>query len=144
MHLLEFRCIGTSSFLNLSRLRPLVTFCRKEKHDTVDNMQLLATLAGLTALASISNGQITKVNDFPGTPTKLGMYVKVPTNLKTPAPIIVGVHHCQGSAQGYSTETKFVQLADQHNFIVILPNSRSSGGCFDVASTASMFEQAPL
>lgn len=100
-------------------------------------MHLLATLAGAAALVATGTAQITKVNDFPGTPTKLGMYVHVPSNLKTPAPIIVAVHHCQGSAQQYSTETKYISLADQHNFILIYPNSRSSGGCFDVASTAS-------
>ncbi|KAK3326866.1 putative Acetylxylan esterase A [Apodospora peruviana] len=65
------------------------------------------------------------------------MYVKVPKNLKTPAPIVVAVHHCQGSAQGYSGETKYQSLADQYGFIVIFPNSRSSGGCFDVASQAT-------
>jgi acetylxylan esterase len=101
-------------------------------------MQLWASLAGVVALAALGNGQITKVNDFSAGPTKLGMYVHVPKNLKTPAPIVVAVHHCQGSAQGYSTETKYMPLADQHGFILIYPNSRSSGGCFDVASTATL------
>ncbi|KAI1212045.1 carbohydrate esterase family 1 protein [Annulohypoxylon truncatum] len=101
-------------------------------------MQVLSTLATL-ALAAVGSCQsITKVNDFSGTPTNLGMYVYVPTSLQTPAPIIVAVHHCQGSAQGYSTESKYLSLADQHNFIVIYPNSRSSGGCFDVSSDASL------
>ncbi|KAI1163113.1 carbohydrate esterase family 1 protein [Nemania serpens] len=64
------------------------------------------------------------------------MYVYVPPNLKTPAPIIVAVHHCQGSAQQYSGESGLLPLAGQRGFIVIFPNSKSGGGCFDVASTA--------
>jgi len=100
-------------------------------------MRFLATATGLVALATVGAGQISKVNDFNLGPTKLGMYVHVPKNLKTPAPIVVAVHHCQGSAQGYSTETKYMPLSDQRGFILIYPNSKSSGGCFDVASTAS-------
>ena len=99
-------------------------------------MQLTTTLASLVALATVGTAQLTKVNDFSGTPTKLGMYIKVPKNLKTPAPIVVAVHHCQGSATGYSGSTKYVQLADQYGFIAIYPNSKSGGGCFDVASQA--------
>ena len=107
-------------------------------------MQLLATLAGFAALATVGNCQLTKVNDFKGTPTNLGMYSYVPKNLKTPAPILVAVHHCQGSAQGYSTETRYMPLADQHGFIIIYPNSKSGGGCFDVASTACKFLRPSL
>ena len=81
----------------------------------------------------------TKVNDFNLGPTKLGMYVYVPSNLKKPAPIVVAIHHCQGSATGYSSETKYQPLANSKGFIIIYPNSKSGGGCFDVASTASKY-----
>jgi len=103
-------------------------------------MQILSTLSVLAGLMAIGSGQsITKVNDFNASPTKLGMYVYVPSNLKTPAPIVVAVHHCQGSAQQYSSESGLLPLAGQRGFIVIFPNSKSGGGCFDVASTACMF-----
>ncbi|KAM7194206.1 Alpha/Beta hydrolase fold [Rhypophila sp. PSN 637] len=98
----------------------------------------LPTLATLAAMVTVGTAQLTKVNDFPGTPTRLGMYINVPKNLKTPAPIIVAVHHCQGSATGYSQSTKYVQLSNQYGFIAIYPNSRSGGGCFDVASQATL------
>lgn len=101
-------------------------------------MRLSTTLATVAALATISNGQsITKVNDFKAGPTNLGMYVYVPKTLTKPAPIVVAIHHCQGSATAYSTESHYMPLADSHGFILIYPNSRSSGGCFDVSSTAS-------
>jgi poly(3-hydroxybutyrate) depolymerase len=103
-------------------------------------MQLLTTIATFAALATIGNCQgITKVSAFKDGPTGLGMYVYVPKKLTSPAPIVVAIHHCQGSAQAYSTESHYMPLADQHGFILIYPNSRSSGGCFDVASTASEF-----
>ncbi|KAI1801288.1 carbohydrate esterase family 1 protein [Daldinia bambusicola] len=99
-------------------------------------MKVLSTLATLVALGSCQS--LTKVNDFSGTPTRLGMYSYVPRNLKTPAPIVVAVHHCQGSAQGYFNEARYAPLADQHGFILIYPNSKSGGGCFDVASDATL------
>ncbi|KAI1175129.1 putative Acetylxylan esterase A [Nemania sp. FL0916] len=102
-------------------------------------MHVLSTISVLAGLLSMGTAQsITKVNDFQATPTNLGMYVYVPTGLKTPAPIIVAVHHCQGSAQQYSGESGLMPLAGQRGFIVIFPNSKSGGGCFDVASTASL------
>lgn len=103
-------------------------------------MQILSTLSILAGLVAIGSGQsITRVTGFQGTPTNLGMYVYVPSGLKTPAPIIVAVHHCQGSAQQYSSESGLMPLAGQRGFIVIFPNSKSGGGCFDVASTACTF-----
>ncbi|KAK3994816.1 Alpha/Beta hydrolase protein [Cladorrhinum sp. PSN332] len=101
-------------------------------------MRFSEALSSLVAVAGLAQGQLTKVNDFNGSPTKLGMYVSVPKNLKTPAPIVVAVHHCQGSAQGYSGSTRYVQLSSQHGFIAIYPNSKSGGGCFDVASQATL------
>ena len=99
-------------------------------------MQLLTTLS-LAALAALGNAQsLQKVNDFSAGPTKVGMYAVVPANLKKPAPIVVAIHHCQGSAQGYSTETHYMPLATQRGFILIYPNSKSGGGCFDVSSKA--------
>jgi len=94
------------------------------------------TLTLLTPLATAQAPQ--KVNDFNLGPTNLGMYVYKPSNLKTPAPIVVAVHHCQGSATGYASETKYQPLANSKGFLIIYPNSKSGGGCFDVASTASL------
>ncbi|KAK4169009.1 Alpha/Beta hydrolase protein [Cladorrhinum sp. PSN259] len=101
-------------------------------------MRFAEALSSLVAVAALAEGQLTKVNDFNAGPTKLGMYVSVPKNLKTPAPIVVAVHHCQGSATGYSGSTKYVQLSSQYGFIAIYPNSKSGGGCFDVASQATL------
>ncbi|KAK7193528.1 hypothetical protein DPSP01_000085 [Paraphaeosphaeria sporulosa] len=101
-------------------------------------MKFLSILSA-AGLATLGSAQApTKVNDFNLGPTKLGMYVYVPSNVKKPAPIVVAIHHCQGSATGYSSETKYQPLANSKGFIIIYPNSKSGGGCFDVASTASL------
>lgn len=104
-------------------------------------MQLRAALAALLAIGG-ANAQLQQVNDFNAGPTRLRMYAVVPRNLKTPAPIIVAVHHCQGSATGYAGSTRYDDLASQYGFIAIYPNSKSGGGCFDVASTASTYHVA--
>lgn len=71
-------------------------------------------------------------------PTKAGMYVYVPTKKVDKAPIIVAIHYCTGTAQKYFSGSNCASLADTHGFIVICPNSPSSGGCWDVASTSSL------
>lgn len=118
--------------------------CQEAYGTQVDKMTRLTSLASLLALAAIGNAQsITKVTGFNMGPTAVGMYVYVPPNLKTPAPIVVAVHHCQGNAEEFSTETHFMPLASQRNFMLIYPNSKSSGGCFDVSSQASMSTPRP-
>ena len=99
-------------------------------------MQFL-TVSALAALASVGHAQLKQVTDFKSSPTAVKMYSYIPKNLVKPAPIIVAVHHCQGSASGYSSESQLMPQADKHGIILIYPNSKSSGGCFDVASQAS-------
>lgn len=99
-----------------------------------------STASTLLALTALGSCQLTRVTDFADGPTKVGMYSYVPKTLTKPAPIIVAIHHCQGSAQGYSTESGYMPLADKHGFILIYPNSKSGGGCFDVSSTACKCE----
>jgi acetylxylan esterase len=66
------------------------------------------------------------------------MYIYVPTSVTKPAPIIVAIHYCTGTGPGYFSSTQYASLADTHGFLVIYPSSPSSGGCWDVSSTASL------
>jgi acetylxylan esterase len=66
------------------------------------------------------------------------MYVCIPTNKKSPAPIVVAIHYCTGTANAYFSNTLYAQYADTYGYIVIYPNSPSSGGCWDVSSTATL------
>jgi acetylxylan esterase len=98
----------------------------------------LAVSATLAALASALSSSLQQVMGFSDGPTKAGMYIYVPTNMASPAPIIVAIHYCTGTANAYFSSTQYANLADQHGFIVIYPNSPSGGGCWDVASTQTL------
>jgi len=66
------------------------------------------------------------------------MYIYVPSKLAAKPPVIVAIHHCQGTGPGYANETPYNKLADQYGFIVIYPSSPYSGTCWDVSSKASL------
>jgi acetylxylan esterase len=104
-------------------------------------MRFLSTLAASFALASVTTAltsSLQQVTGFKSGPTAAGMYIYVPTTKKSLAPIIVAIHYCSGTASAYYSGTLYAQYADTYGYIVIYPNSPSSGGCWDVASTASL------
>lgn len=103
---------------------------------------LLATALALGQIANAAKNQLTKVSGFTAGPTKAGMYIYLPTNKLALAPIIVAIHYCTGTGQGYFTGSKYANLADTKGFIVIYPSSPSSGGCWDVASKTSLTHDA--
>jgi acetylxylan esterase len=104
-------------------------------------MLFLSTVASLLALTSLSNAlssSLQQVTGFNSGPTAAGMYIYVPTNKASPAPIILAIHYCTGTANAYFSNTLYAQYADTYGYIVIYPNSPSPGGCWDVSSTASL------
>ncbi len=104
-------------------------------------MRLLSTFTALSALATLSNAltsSLQQVTGFSAGPTAAKMYIYVPTTKVFPVPIILAIHYCTGTAQAYFSNTLYAQYADTYGGIVIYPNSPSSGGCWDVASTASL------
>jgi len=102
---------------------------------SLKNLCIAAVIASANALSS-SLQQVT-VN-FGSNPTNVQMYQYKPTKLATPTPLIIAMHYCGGTAQAYFTGTTLAQLADQHGFIVVYPNAPTSGGCWDVATTATL------
>lgn len=104
-------------------------------------MRLFSTLIAGAISAPLVNAltsSLQQVTGFAAGPTAAEMYIYVPTTKVVNPPVIVAIHHCQGSASGYFGETSYAQYADTYGYIVIFPNSPSSGGCWDVASTASL------
>lgn len=99
---------------------------------------LLVTALALGGIADAAAGQLKQVTGFKSTPTAAKMYIYVPAKVTTPAPIILAIHYCTGTAQAYFTGSQYATLADTHGYIVIYPNSPSSGGCWDVASIATL------
>lgn len=66
------------------------------------------------------------------------MYIYVPANKQANAPIVLAIHYCTGTGPGYFSATQYATLADTYGYIVVYPSSPSSGGCWDVSSTASL------
>lgn len=98
---------------------------------------LLPFLLLLTQTLALTSS-LQHVTSFSSGPTAAGMYIYVPTSLVKPAPIIVAIHYCTGTGPGYFSATQYASLADTHGFLVIYPSSPSSGGCWDVSSSASL------
>ncbi|OFY95482.1 MAG: hypothetical protein A2309_07430 [Bacteroidetes bacterium RIFOXYB2_FULL_35_7] len=64
----------------------------------------------------------------------LKMYVHVPTNLQTSAPIVVALHGCTQSAIDCSNTTGWNELSDKYGFIVLYPEQQyanNSSYCFN-------------
>lgn len=121
-------------------------------------MKLFSTLFGVSMLAAAASGSptsfgelmtptaplkraaqaITQVTNFGANTSGTKMYIYVPSKLAASPPIIVAIHYCTGTAQGYYNGSPYAQLADQKGFIVIYPESPYSGTCWDVSSRAAL------
>ena len=94
---------------------------------------MLSTLLGFLTVASVALGaqnSLQQVTNFGTNPNNVGMYVYKPSKLAANTPLIVAIHYCTGSAQGYFSNTQYANKADQYGFIVIYPDSPRSGKCF--------------
>lgn len=104
-------------------------------------MHFISAAASLLALASLGDAlssTLQQVTGFKSGPTAAGMYIYVPTTKASPAPIVLAIHYCTGTANAYFSSTLYAQYADTYGYIVIYPNSPSPGGCWDVSSTGSL------
>lgn len=86
----------------------------------------------------VKRASLQQVTSFGDNSSKTKMYIYVPSKLATNPPIIVAIHYCTGTAQGYYSGSPYAQLADQKGFIVIYPESPYSGTCWDVSSKSAL------
>ncbi|KAJ9475059.1 Carboxylic ester hydrolase [Pseudozyma hubeiensis] len=77
---------------------------------------------------------------FPGKPTAALMYTYKPTSYKAGNPVIVALHHCQGTGPSYFGEySDWPNMSDQKGFMMIFGSSPGNNGtCWDVSSRASL------
>ena len=66
------------------------------------------------------------------------MFIYVPTKLAAKPAIIVAIHYCGGTAQGYYHGSPYASLADLYGFIVIYPSSPHRLSCWDVSSQETL------
>jgi acetylxylan esterase len=52
--------------------------------------------------------------------------------------IVAAIHYCTGTANAYFSHTLYARYADTYGYIVIYSNSPSSGGYWDVSSSATL------
>ncbi|MGW4644894.1 extracellular catalytic domain type 1 short-chain-length polyhydroxyalkanoate depolymerase, partial [Sphaerisporangium sp. NPDC004334] len=79
---------------------------------------------------------------FGSNPGNLPMYIYVPNNVSSRPGVLVAMHGCNGTAQGFYQGTEFASLADRYGFIVIYPQANKSANgmsnCFDVWSNEAL------
>jgi feruloyl esterase len=84
----------------------------------------------------LSGGQpdLVEIGDFGPNPGHLRMLVHVPQALAAHPALVVVLHGCRQTAQGYDLGTGWSQLAERHGFIVCLPEQRGGNNpqqCFN-------------
>ena len=102
------------------------------------NFRFLFLLLVSYCIAAPAPGTFSQVQGWGSNPTNSGFWMYTPKG--KPTTVVLAVHHCSGSAQGYWGETRgrYQPLADKHNFVIIYPNSPRQGGCWDVSSRSSL------
>jgi len=81
----------------------------------------------------LSHG-LTEVHNFGRNPGRLAMFLHVPPNVRTGAPLIVLLHGCGQSAGRFAAQTGWIDLADSLGIPLILPEQsgeNNRGRCFN-------------
>jgi acetylxylan esterase len=87
---------------------------------------------------SLAAGTFSEVTNWGSNPGNLRMFEYVPSTVKPNPAVLVAVHYCTGTAQGFYQGTEFARLADQYGFIVVYPDANISGQCFDVSTQGAL------
>ncbi len=90
--------------------------------------------AGLaTPGADTSPGLLRRVSAFGANPGHLRMWMFLPEGLPANAPLVVVLHGCGQTAEGYAVGAGWVSLARRHGFALLVPEQRrlnNPKGCF--------------
>ncbi|KZL80545.1 phb depolymerase family esterase [Colletotrichum incanum] len=102
-------------------------------------MHLLNVLLAALPLLSPAEAALQRVTNFGSNPTGLIMDISVPPNLTASPAIILALHPCGGSGQGYASQADYISPSNsKRTFLVIYPSSTKDFNCWDVASTATL------
>ncbi|KAK0724138.1 Alpha/Beta hydrolase protein [Lasiosphaeris hirsuta] len=100
---------------------------------------LLTNLFGLAAAAtSVMGASLQQVKEFGSNPTKIYMYIYVPDKVAAKPAVIVALHPCGGTAQGWYSGTRLPSYADSNGFIIIYAGTPNQSNCWDVQNKASL------
>ncbi|KDQ56846.1 carbohydrate esterase family 1 protein [Jaapia argillacea MUCL 33604] len=104
---------------------------------------VLGATVTASAAAAVPTSTLTQITtNFGSNPTGVGFWTYIPHTVAQTPSLIIAVHYCSGSAQAYYSGTTYAQLSETYGFIVIYPNAPTAGGCWDVASNATLLHNA--
>lgn len=100
------------------------------------------TIAAITRLSKATKrtsvhhpaGRLTEKLGFGPNPGDLRMLYYAPTNLEPNAPLVVVLHGCTQTAEGYADGAGWLTLADRYGFAVLAPEQRAANNpnlCFN-------------
>ncbi|WP_329161471.1 PHB depolymerase family esterase [Streptomyces anulatus] len=93
-----------------------------------------AAPAGPMAAEARTAAALERVTAFGANPGNLNMYVHRPPALPANAPVVVALHGCTQSAQGYSDNSGLDTFADRHGFLVVYAETTTANNankCFN-------------
>lgn len=96
--------------------------------------QKLSAAAANTAPLSPAGGRLTETVGFGADPGNLRMLSYRPAGLQPGAPLVVVLHGCTQSAEGYAHGAGWLTLADKYGFAVLAPEQRQANNpnrCFN-------------
>lgn len=116
----------------LISMRPLRSSIIASLHATV------ARLAALRKQQLASNvaetAHLTRFDGFGSNPGALGAWLHVPKGLRKGAPLVVVLHGCTQTANGYDRGAGWSSAADEHGFALLFPEQQRSNNpnlCFN-------------
>ncbi|KAJ4005027.1 hypothetical protein NW752_011541 [Fusarium irregulare] len=87
----------------------------------------------------VPRSTLKEVTNFGNNPTGTRMFLYVPKNLKPNPAVVVALHYCTGTAQGYMQGGKWHTNAEKYGYIVIYPQTPyTPGNCWDVSSKMTL------
>lgn len=97
---------------------------------------LAATLTGVIAqITPAEAAELQEVTSFGSNPGNIRMFVYVPDRVASPAPLVVAMHGCGGTASFQLSTSGMRSFADQLGFIMVLP--QHPGPCWADGTTAT-------
>ncbi|MEO9803740.1 MAG: PHB depolymerase family esterase [Reichenbachiella sp.] len=104
-------------------------------------MKKLLNLLLFYLIMSSTHAQLTSIPSFGSNPGNLSMYIHIPGNMPSNAPLVLVMHGCLQSASSYSNESDWNTLADTYKFYVIhaqQKNANNSSECFNWFETGDI------
>lgn len=106
-----------------------------------DTITRLSRLRASAANSKLDGGPLTSLGDFGSNPGALDGKIHVPSVLMPKPALVVVLHGCTQTAEGYDAGSGWSRLADDHGFVVLFPQQRHENNanlCFNWFQTGDI------